>query len=667
MAALRSLLEVYGALDAAVIHATDAAVGSTVNEFLPGASANTGWYRELETLFFGPNAKLEPSFSDAVEDIEREVLADKPLSAGEKSRLLYATTAISRVRQDAGSSPAAPTLTATLGDDTFENSLAKALALVSPGDPAGSQQRGYQDRRDALLDDCHQPDSIVQQFLADLPFRMSQRAQFYGFREYAVAQLRLDPAILDIPVCHAAVIDVCGTEAVVVDTECSTTLVSLDDLKKIVNPFNWHHNYNDFFCSMDAIGAPERPDGWRRVLEGVGLCKVTNCVTLKTALKYHLSVSDENELIPWARLDYDLDDPCPGRGGDGRVTVDRGYINMWAHNDANNAAHQGVAIRTRKVVHITDVSPYAQARLVCITGYGTASGDFLIGAAQDPDKQCEGFDYYDTGVPVPATPTPDPAAAAVASDGTPRPADHAVTTAVKLWTDAAATISNSYFKLAGKWSAGQLSLNDVTEHYRGVTEQLVTKPLEYLDTVSRPRYPAPVAESPSDDGSGNAVLVHQEATARALWDQLRIIIDNAAAEDKAGTWGVNGWIRTIHDLIDLQIRTAASYLKAAGSGPWFGAVAVGTPWPSERVYVKPESYPRRPSAAGFSRVGLCNDTVADTLIGFRPAVLPANADHFVVFLKDECRIGSNYRGTVRLSRCDGVAGEPTTQRVTVGL
>ncbi|MFA5708891.1 hypothetical protein [Mycolicibacterium sp.] len=670
MAALRSLLEVYGALDAAVTHASDSIVPSIVDEFLPGASANTGWYRELETLFFPQNPRLEPNFAHAIAELETTTDEDDPLSAAEKSRLLYATTALCRVHQDTVR-PADPKDPESRGkppeEPPFEDYVARALALLGPAPNNAGDRRDYQERRQTFSATCQEPGGAVQTFLTELPLRMAHRDQFYSFRRHTVDTLDLDPDILDIPVCHASVIDVCGTEAVVVDTECTTGAVSLDKLKKVVNPFNWHHNYQHFFCSMDPIAKPERPDGWRRVLEKVGFCSVSNNLHLCTALKYHLSVSGQDEKIPWARLDYDLDDPCPGRGGDGRVTVDRGYINMWAHNDTNSAAKDGVAVRTRKVVHITGVSPYAQARLVCIAGYGTASGDFLIGAAQHPSNECKEFDHYDTGVPVPAEPAPNPAAAGFAADGTPRPADHAVTTAVKLWTDAVANIGTSYFNLAGRWSAGTLRLADVTKHYQGVTEQLLTKPLEYLETVTQPRYPTPPAETPAAPSSGNPVLREQEAAARALQEQLRIIIANAAADDKAGKWGLDGWIRTIHDLIDLQIRTVAGYLQTAGAGPWFGGLGPGKPWPSEKVFVEPAKFPRRLDAVGFRRVGRGDDTVDSALIEFRPAVLDANADHFRVYLRDECRIGANYTGTVRFTRADGIPAALDPLPVTVGL
>ena len=59
--ALRDLLEVYGALDEAVAQSDDPSIAKSLDAFLPNASANPGWYRELESYFFGTNARQEPS------------------------------------------------------------------------------------------------------------------------------------------------------------------------------------------------------------------------------------------------------------------------------------------------------------------------------------------------------------------------------------------------------------------------------------------------------------------------------------------------------------------------------------------------------------------------------------------------------------------------------
>ena len=56
-------------------------------------------------------------------------------------------------------------------------------------------------------------------------------------------------------------------------------------------------------------------------------------------------------------------------GGDGRVLVDKGYINMECTSTGLNPYGPGVRVRTRKVAHVKGLSPYAQAKFLCICGY----------------------------------------------------------------------------------------------------------------------------------------------------------------------------------------------------------------------------------------------------------------------------------------------------------
>jgi hypothetical protein len=99
--------------------------------------------------------------------------------------------------------------------------------------------------------------------------------------------------------------------------------------------------------------------------------------------------------------------------------------------------------------------------------------------------------------------------------------------------------------------------------------------------------------------SDRKVKIQQQADMmRGLGDQLGTIVKNAADEDRAGTWGLNGWIRTIHDLIDFSVRAYAAVLQAAVSGP-FWAEQPDEPLPSEPITVGSTNYPRALKAAGF--------------------------------------------------------------------
>ena len=143
-----------------------------------------------------------------------------------------------------------------------------------------------------------------------------------------------------------------------------------------MDPRNWHNDYPDFFCSMEYKGL--RADGWRRVLERVGICQYSPLV-LRTMLKFYKTTVNGPDTYA-ARLDYDLNDPVPDPAGDGKITVDRGFINMWCTNPLGRTK-MVCAVRIRKVAHINGVSPYAMKRLVCILGYAYVAMEMLFGTA----------------------------------------------------------------------------------------------------------------------------------------------------------------------------------------------------------------------------------------------------------------------------------------------
>jgi len=166
--------------------------------------------------------------------------------------------------------------------------------------------------------------------------------------------------------------------------------------------------------------------------------------------------------------------------------------------------------------------------------------------------------------------------------------------------------------------------------------------------------------------SRNVKILQQADMMRGLGDQLSTIVKNAANEDKSGTWGLDGWIRTIHDLIDLSVRTYAAVLQAAMSGPWWREQP-NEPSPSDPVTVPGKDYPRSLKASKFERVGLPAEKIPDYCIGFQPAVLPAGKTDFRIFLKDDRFIGANYTGKVILASLNDVGAKGDEKRVTVGL
>ena len=205
--------------------------------------------------------------------------------------------------------------------------------------------------------------------------------EFYGWQAwYGVATSLeerfqiLKKGVASVPL-PAVVVKVNGIDSVVIDAKISSDEVTLNNLKKVVDPRNWHYDYPDFFCSMEYRGP--RTDGWRKVLERVGICNFSPLI-LRTMLKFYKSTVNGPDRYE-ARLDYDLNDPVPDPAGDGQITVDRGFINMWTP-PGKGPNDYGVVVRIRKVAHINGLSPYAMKKFVCIMGYAYVAMEMLFSA-----------------------------------------------------------------------------------------------------------------------------------------------------------------------------------------------------------------------------------------------------------------------------------------------
>ena len=150
---------------------------------------------------------------------------------------------------------------------------------------------------------------------------------------------------------------------------------------------------------------------------------------------------------------------------------------------------------------------------------------------------------------------------------------------------------------------------------------------------------------------------------------FKTITENASRTDKSGDWGLDAWIRTIHELVDLQVRTGAAVLQAALAGPWWTRPLDEEPQPSDPVTVEARNYPRTLEAASaFVRIGLPAMAVPAHSIGFDPEMLPARATEFRVLLKDYRFVGANYQGKVSLTPATNPrAGRRDEIEVIVGL
>lgn len=140
--------------------------------------------------------------------------------------------------------------------------------------------------------------------------------------------------------------------------------------------------------------------------------------------------------------------------------------------------------------------------------------------------------------------------------------------------------------------------------------------------------------------------------------------ENAATVDRAGKWGVDGWIGVIHDLVDLQIRTVASVIRTGIAGPWW----LETPddvIPAEPVEVDPRPYPRKIVPVEFVRWGMPDEKIPLASISVEDT-LAANAKSFRVTLRDDRYLGSNYVAKFILENLANGSTDCTV-KVTVGL
>jgi hypothetical protein len=467
MSTLRSLLAIHGSLDYAILRSDDPRVAETVDLFLPGASANTEWYREIESFMFttaAGGARTVPDPVVAMNEIN-SARDTQPPTIPEMSRLLYGVGAIIRLKKVVPSSNVP-----RLDEGTANrNLLADVLALAGPGT--------FGTNRSNLTDD--KLNETVNRF-AD---------EFTSWTAwYAVTQAMTNAGVLSaevaaVPLCKASVVTVNGIESVVVDTEFSSDYVSLNKVKSVVDPRNWHNNYPGFFCETKGKG--RRADYWRKMLETVGVCDVPFSRRLVTMLKFFKS--ETNGPVTYeARLDYDLNDPIPDPAGDGQITVDRGFINMWATNEDKNPALSGVFVRTRKVAHITGLRPYTLKRFVCIFGYAFGAMEMLFGSAKkDPDELVGYYPWIDrpeddikeepTSSTAKPTPAPAPSSNTVAS------------TAIKMWVACAEDLTVKNLDLADKWMAGQLSVAELAEYSAEVGARIAGDPWKFIQAIRQPK------------------------------------------------------------------------------------------------------------------------------------------------------------------------------------
>ncbi|HTY32858.1 hypothetical protein [Mycobacterium sp.] len=468
MSTLRAILEVQGCLDTAVVSTQDPRVMEVADAFLPRTSANADWYREIQAFFFprGIDGQSEPNTGAdplaALNEIQSDWLEDqlRP-TAPQSSRFIYGLAAVVHLIN------AVPDVTMPFSDPFGPDArplLGDVFALTG----------GHEYERRAELFSLDQLDAVEELFVSGF----NGWQDWYGIAQQLVGLGVLTADAASVPLCNAAVINYKGIEAVVVDAELKSDQVSLDALKAVVDPRNWHEDDPSFFCSMVYKGL--RPDHWRRVLETVGFCGYPTWISprLVTMLKFYKTTINGPDTYQ-ALLDYDLNDPTPGEG-DGKIDVDNGFIDMRTEQ-YGDPSQPPVLVRVRKVCHINGLRPYTQKRFVCMMGYAFTVEEMLFGSAQNPDPNAVPWDD-------PANEQPGDGGQQQGGQAGQQPPDNSVaSTAISMVAQCVQDLAAKQYDLADKWMSGQLTAADLAEFSAEVGARIASDPWKFIQAISQPK------------------------------------------------------------------------------------------------------------------------------------------------------------------------------------
>ncbi|MCV7281974.1 hypothetical protein H7J88_20300 [Mycolicibacterium flavescens] len=450
MATLPNLLALYGALDPAESTSNEPEAAEVAARYLPATEGRGGWYRSIVDFFAPRNEAVFPDVDRALESIadSTDEGADA-LTIPQTARLVYVLGALSHHPDYA------PRV------EEREGLFARVLALAGPEGRETPVEVGYG----------------LQQHLFD---------EFDGFADWAhvtrtaVRMGLLEAKIAAVSPCRASVQTVRGYRCAVIDTVSVRPDITLTNLKNVIDPLNWPMNSPELFCGMDKQ-KPFEVNGWRRVLESVSLGCSLGLERLVTPLKYYNSdVSATKSFVV-----YELDKGP--KDGDGRVKVDQGFIKM-------EALKPGVRVRTKKIVHITPLSPEAQVVLVCASGYAAMADEMMFGNADDTPADAVKWKPSKPGsgqTESPATDSPTP----------PQPGLVSIT--VDMWEKCAKDMTAKNTELSSKWLANKLTVEDLIGYTQYVGADLASAPWRYLKALSQVPVPGTPPEPPGDGSSAS--------------------------------------------------------------------------------------------------------------------------------------------------------------------
>jgi hypothetical protein len=460
-----ALLELYGAIDLAVMQNPEAA--PIIDQYLPGASENPGWSAQLYGLLAPDAPRLDSVQAAVTAGLTRVLLIsegqgatdEQPITIPDYANLVYAVGTLQH-----------------LGIEPPDNLYARVLALATP--------EGISD-----------PLATANEFLnGQMAEQFSGWDSWPQFIKDAAAAGYVDSLVADVPQCRTGVVTVNGYESVVIDADCTSNTVTFNKLRDVMDPQNWPQSYPSFFCNMAEH--QDCGDGWWSIKETAGICYLNNPDwKLITRLKY--LKTDQTDID--SRLDFDL---APSQAGcDGRVKVDRGWINVTCTNPGGNPALGGVKMRTRKVAHVEGIDPYAQKILLCKLGYGWAAVQAFFGPAMDKPPIYNPYRWHeppykkeDPKVPGPGTSSGSGGASggsggATQSTGgtsgapTTAPVLEVATKTAETLKETAEYLTDANLAITKKWLAGQLSFGDVAAYTGEVGAKLASEPWKWLNKI----------------------------------------------------------------------------------------------------------------------------------------------------------------------------------------
>lgn len=400
MSKLHAQVALFGTIDDVLRDNDDIEIVKTVQEFMPGMTGfdRRGWFGELATFLAKPElapenppsdpvprtaANMFPSLEEAVDELEvppePEPGSEPPpppppplgdpradeLTPTDVLRMLFASTVLCKLHDLvlAKGDPLPPGLDFPDTRDPLIKLLAQRINEL----PTGSETIPEMDPELAEED----PVAAVRKYLIESANLAEFQVRMQTLADYDV----IDQAVADgKPLCTGGLRKINGQFCSVLTTDYKRTDLTVDDIKKVMEPHNWPQLCPSFFREINDQN-PTLAHGWSRVLEVVS--GDPTLWELRTALRYW-----KGETTPGGGfyINYDLDWI---RTGDGMlVEVDAGYILITPLDASKPDA--GVRIRTSKQVRIRGMSSTASAVLACFMGWGDISSRMLTDRAKPP-------------------------------------------------------------------------------------------------------------------------------------------------------------------------------------------------------------------------------------------------------------------------------------------